>query len=233
MPRPACLAAEMGRLSADTCTPPRASLRSRSASPSRSRAVMSASCSSIMFTPPASAATRMSSRERSPYRVRSETSSNNGADGRLYLLDTAHTPGSQICLFCMGSADLTGRSLDTRAVAQADRLAYELGNHLVAVETGDEQRTIHAVEHVEQELVRQLKADVDAALTGLFHFAEVLARDNHARQLVVAELGMAIALQGHDLDDGRNGRIRHAAEEEIELLQVVQRLGDGEIGASI
>src|SRR5216683_2382712 len=121
----------------------------------------------------------------------------------------------------MRSAGLSGRRLDTRTVAQADCLAYELGNHLVAVETGYEQRTIYSVEHIEKELMRQLKADLNAALTCLFHSTQVFARDNDPCQLVVAELGVSVTLERHDLDDGRNRRMRHAAEEAIELLQVI------------
>jgi hypothetical protein len=57
-------------------------------------------------------------------------------------------PVFQVLPLFQGSANLAGRRLDTRTVAQADCLTYELGNHLVAVKTGYEQRTIYSVEHI-------------------------------------------------------------------------------------
>ena len=81
--------------------------------------------------------------------------------------------------------------------------------------------------------MRQLEADFDAPLARLFHFSQVLLRDHHPCQLVVAELGMPVALQRHDLDHGRYGRIRDAIEEAVELLEVVQRLGDREVSAGL
>src|SRR5919202_2115898 len=237
-PRPACFAAEIGRLSADRCTPsawpatatstrskttsgtpPSASLRSRSASPSRSRAVMSASRSSIMLTPPEMAGTKMSSSARSAYRVRSVTSSRSGADGRLYL-DIPRT------LWAL----LAGANLHAAALPQAARLANKLGNHFVAVEARHKQHAIHPIEDVKQELMCQLEAHLDAPLSRLLHFSQVLVGDDYPCQLVVAELGVPVALQRHDLDHGRDGRMRDARKEAVELLQVVERLGDGEVG---
>src|SRR5947209_4394095 len=160
-------------------TPPNASLRSRSASPRRSRAVMSASRSSIMLTPPARAGTKMSSSARSPYRVRSVTSSRSGADGRLYL-DIPRT----FWEFLRRRQPALGPDHANDPSHEPARQPFRSGGSSAQTARHQPDRTRQAGTDA------QLEADFDAPLARLFHFSQVLLRDHHPCQLVVAELGM-------------------------------------------
>src|SRR5207302_7094189 len=119
------------------------------------------------------------------------------------------------------------------AIAQAHCLADQLGHEFVSVEARHQQHPIHPIEHVSQELVCQLVADFDAPLARLFHSSQVFVWDHYPCELVVAELSMSEALERHDLDDGRDLGMRYAREEAVELLQVVERLRDREVSASL
>src|SRR5207244_9179570 len=101
------------------------------------------------------------------------------------------------------------------------------------MKTWHEQHAVHAFEDVEEELVGELEADVHAPITRFFHSGQVLLRNDHTRQLVVAELGVLVALEWHDLHHGRDGWSRYPNEESVELLQVVQRLANREVHASL
>src|SRR5437870_4170199 len=120
--------------------------------------------------------------------MRSVTINNNGADGKLYLLDTA-----QLLEVRLGRGDS-----DARCIAQADRFTHEFGHHLVAMKARHEENSVHTIEHVKQKLMGQLEADLYSPLTRLFHINKVLMRDDDPGQLVVAELGVFVALQRHD-----------------------------------
>src|SRR5579864_2329339 len=124
----------------------------------------------------------------------------------------------------------TPRSCNHPTALQAHRLSHELADHFVSMKTRHEQHPLYQRLHLAKKLVCVAQPDFEAALTRFLHAAQERLWDHHSVQLVVTELRVLVTLQRHDFHNDGDRRIGDAIEKSVQLLEVVQGLGDGDIG---